>query len=151
MGCSEASSPALPNTLIVSRTGNLISTLLWWSKEVNHFSSTRPSGISHYAFSCREQGHWKAAGSVSLWVLIAWKLSLPCLWPGQDKRASKGAKHGNDQNLLSDAGDDVFLFSGSPWCKSLTFLGKKTSFFFKLYKSRAPQQIEHGVTVWNIW
>lgn len=23
---------------------------------------------------------------------------LPCLWPGQDKGMSKGAKHSNDQN-----------------------------------------------------
>ncbi|KAL6035606.1 hypothetical protein STEG23_019127, partial [Scotinomys teguina] len=41
-------------------------TALSEKQEVNHFSSTRPSGVSHRAFSCREQGHWKAAGSVSL-------------------------------------------------------------------------------------
>lgn len=51
-----------------NREITLISTPLSWSKEASHFSSTRPSGISHCAFSCREQGHWNAAGDMSVCV-----------------------------------------------------------------------------------
>lgn len=68
MGCSEASSPALPDNAHSqqNRETTLISTLLGWSKEASPFSSTRPSALSHYAFSCREQGHWSAAGNIRL-------------------------------------------------------------------------------------
>lgn len=64
--------PALLLSQHVHRQQNreitLLSIPLSWSKEASHFSSTRPSGISHYAFSCREQGHWNAAGNLSLCV-----------------------------------------------------------------------------------
>lgn len=63
---------------------------------------------------------------------------LPCLWPGQDKGMSKGAKHSKQpEYFLSEAGGDVFLFGGSPWWQSLTFLGKKLNDFFFLNYIRA--------------
>lgn len=119
-----------------NREITLISTPLSWSKEASHFSSTRPSGISHH--SCREQGHWNTAGSASLRV----KSCLCFLCLGFGLGLGKG---GEKEENAPTAG--VFPFQNLVWSISLhwQFLvavpssaGERLANFLLILKEQSP-------------
>lgn len=139
VSCSEASSPALPNTLTVGRTGNHTdqhTTLLIKGSQPLFFNKTQRFQSLWLLFPCREQGHWKAPGSVSLCVeSMAVPFALPVARRGQ----------GGEEQWRETAAR-VFPFGSCEWyisCRwqslvaALKFLGEKLNICFN-YKRAEP-------------